>query len=102
MSVDQFKQLFFGLTPADTGEEVPPHALTFLVVGKGSPNLEHRRLVGIFGFPGLQQVGLDLVDAFLQLFRRAEEGNGVAVALAHLSAVQPPEYRHMLSHHRAG
>ena len=70
--------------------------LPLCFVCKGTPNLKNGRVVGVLRLARFQQVRLDFIDRFLQLFGRTEQGNRVAVAFTHFSAVETLQYRNVI------
>jgi hypothetical protein len=59
-----------------------------LRAGKGLVDLEQGRAFGVLGLAGRARIGHDARDLLLQLRARREQRDRVAVALAHLAAVE--------------
>ena len=81
-------QLFFCLPPANAFGKLPAHVITLIGIGKRTPDLENGTISGFFRLTRLQQVGLDLVQRLLQLFRTAKQRDCIAITFRHLATVQ--------------
>ncbi len=102
VALDALEHLLLGIAPADALGIGPGEGLGLLRGGKGLVELKQRRAFGVLGLPRRTRVGEDGEDQLLQLGRRCEQRDRIAVALAHLAPVQAGQRGHVVVDQRLG
>ena len=102
IAVDALKQQLLGIAPGNALGIQLAQRLGFFGRGKGLVDLEEGRALHVLGLAGRARIGQDAADQLLELIARAEQGDRVVVALAHLAAIQPRQRGHMLVDGRLG
>ena len=97
-AVHALEQHLFGISPGNAIRILLAHGGGFVGAGKCLVDLEQRRAFNFLGFTGRTRIGQEAANQLAQLIARAEQRDGVVVALAHLAAVQARQDGDMLVH----
>ena len=102
VAVDALKQQLLGIAPGNALGIQLAQRLGFFGRGKRLVDLEEGRALHVLGLAGRARIGQDAADQLFELIARAEQGDRVVVALAHLAAIEPWQRGHMLVNRRFG